>query len=116
LVLESHLIDERSEWRTFTDSDKTGADPNRVGGPTNKLLEGGGLSTVIGKTQGDGGASYALGRLNARTNYQDRVLINAFTEISTMCRKLNLVEKIKDRACELYKEGGVVPVPLGIKE
>lgn len=84
--------------------DKAGADPNRVGGPTNKLFEGGGLSTVIGKTQGDGGASYALGRLNARTNQQDRVLMNAFGEISGMCHKLGLVEKIKDRACELYKE------------
>lgn len=104
LVVEAHCIDERSEWRTFADSDKAGSDPNRVGGPTNPLLQGGGLATVIGKTQGDGGASFALGRLNARTNQQDRVLMNAFGEIGTMCRKLGLVEAIKDRACELYKE------------
>lgn len=62
------------------------------------------IQCVLFHNQGDGGASFALGRLNARTNQQDRVLMNAFGEINSMCRKLGLVEAIKDRACELYKE------------
>eukprot|EP00210_Caulerpa_lentillifera_P001663 g1598.t1 len=104
IVLESHSIDERSEWRTFSDSDKNGADPNRVGAPVNHLLSGGGLSTVIGKAEGDSSQVYSLGRLNARTNQTDRVLMNAFSEITAMCSKHALSDAIKDRACEIYKD------------
>lgn len=49
----------------FTLQDKEGTDPNRVGGPTNPLLEGGGLSTIIGKGR-DGDNSYMLNRLHTR--------------------------------------------------
>lgn len=45
--------------------DKESGDPNRVGGPTNHLLEGGGLSTVIGKGR-DGDGAYMLNRLHTR--------------------------------------------------
>ena len=43
LVLESRVVDESSEWRTFSDSDKAGVDPNRTAGPTNRMLANGGL-------------------------------------------------------------------------
>ena len=36
LVLESHSIDETSEWRTFA-NESGDNDPNRVGGPSNPL-------------------------------------------------------------------------------
>lgn len=104
LVVEAHCIDERSEWRTFSDRDNAGADPNRVGGPNNPLLGGGGLSTVIGKMQGDGGASFSLNRLHTRSNIPDRDLMAAFKKIATMCEQLSLVQTTKDRASELYKE------------
>ncbi len=42
--------------------DKESADPNRVGGPNNPLLEGGGLSTMIAKGEG----SARLARLHNR--------------------------------------------------
>ena len=44
MVVEAHVIDERSEWRTFGDKEGRdgGADPNRVGGPVNHLLSDGG--------------------------------------------------------------------------
>lgn len=45
--------------------DKESTDPNRVGGPTNPLLEGGGLSTIIGKSR-DGDNSYMLNRIHTR--------------------------------------------------
>lgn len=37
LVLSDHIIDERSEWRTFANDDQNGDDPSRVGGVTNEL-------------------------------------------------------------------------------
>uniref|UniRef100_A0A7S0RRQ4 General transcription factor TFIIB n=1 Tax=Chlamydomonas leiostraca TaxID=1034604 RepID=A0A7S0RRQ4_9CHLO len=103
LVVEAHIIDERSEWRTFSDKDKESADPNRVGGPTNQLLEGGGLSTVIGKGR-DGDANYMLNRLHTRSNNPDRALVAAFKTLGDMCERLSLVNTaIKDAACDLYK-------------
>lgn len=104
LVVEEHIIDERSEWRTFSDKDKESVDPNRVGGPSNPLLDGGGLSTVIGKIQGDGGMSFGLNRMHTRSNNPDRNLLSAFKKISSMSEQLSLSMNIKDRACELYKE------------
>lgn len=105
LVVQSHIIDERSEWRTFSDKDKETVDPNRVGGPSDPLLNGGNLSTVIGKTMGDpGGMSHALNRLHTRSNDPDRNLITAFRNIAGMCDQLALVSGIKDRACSLFKE------------
>ncbi len=44
--------------------DKESTDPNRVGGPNNPLLEGGGLTTVIARGQGDGSSN--LNRLHMR--------------------------------------------------
>lgn len=41
-----------SEWRTFS-NEKAGADPSRVGGPENPLLNGSDLSTMIGPGRGD---------------------------------------------------------------
>jgi hypothetical protein len=52
LVLGDRIVDEHSEWRTFSNSDSTGADPNRVGGPSNPLLRDSGLSTIIGRGEG----------------------------------------------------------------
>ena len=40
LVLESHSIDETSEWRTFA-NESGDNDPVRVGGPSNPLLTDG---------------------------------------------------------------------------
>ncbi|KAL7220202.1 hypothetical protein ACSBR2_013129 [Camellia fascicularis] len=50
-MLESHSIDETSEWRTFA-NESNGNDPVRVGGPTNPLLTDRGLSTVFSKPNG----------------------------------------------------------------
>ncbi|XP_050378585.1 transcription initiation factor IIB-like [Argentina anserina] len=92
LVLESHCIDETTEWRTFDDSNH---DPNRVGAATNPLLSGGGLSTVMAKPNGE-----VLRGLN---NDPDRGLIMAFKTIETMSDRLGLVPTIKNRANEMYK-------------
>lgn len=85
LVLESHSIDETSEWRTFA-NESGDNDPVRVGGPTNPLLTDGGLSTVIAKPNGATGEflSSSLGRWQNRGSNPDRGLILAFKTIATM--------------------------------
>mmetsp|Transcript_1756 Transcript_1756/g.2692 ORF Transcript_1756/g.2692 Transcript_1756/m.2692 type:complete len:328 (+) Transcript_1756:196-1179(+) len=104
LVVEAHIIDERSEWRTFSDKDKEGQDPNRVGGPNNPLLEGGGLTTMIGKGK-DGDGSFALNKLHSRTNNPDAVLQKAFKFMGDLAEKLRLAgQAAKNTANELYKQ------------
>ncbi|KAK9830270.1 hypothetical protein WJX72_010697 [[Myrmecia] bisecta] len=105
LVVEAHAIDERSEWRTFSEKDKESADPTRVGGPTNDLLTDGGIgSTTIGAvTKGDGGSlAKDLQRMHARGSNPDKALLASFGIIARMCENLHLVRSIKDRACELF--------------
>ncbi|GAB4851627.1 Transcription initiation factor IIB-2 [Ancistrocladus abbreviatus] len=105
LVLESHSIDETSEWRTFA-NESNDNDPVRVGGPTNPLLTEGGLSTVISKPNGTTAdfLSSSLGRWQNRGSNPERSLILAFMTIATMADRLGLVATIKDRACEIYKK------------
>lgn len=85
LVLESHSIDETSEWRTFA-NESGDNDPVRVGGPSNPLLTDGGLSTVIQKPNGGTSdfLSASLGRWQNRGSNPDRSLILAFKTIATM--------------------------------
>jgi transcription initiation factor TFIIB len=40
LVLQSHVVDMRSEWRTFSNDDQGNDDPSRVGEAANPLLNG----------------------------------------------------------------------------
>ncbi|KAJ0262475.1 Transcription initiation factor IIB-1 [Hirschfeldia incana] len=104
LVLESHSIDETSEWRTFA-NESSNSDPNRVGGPTNPLLADSALTTVIAKTNGSSGdfLSNSLGRWQNRNGNAERGLIQAFKTIATMSDRLGLVGTIKDRANEIFK-------------
>lgn len=51
-AIHFRVIDVGSEWRTFS-NEKAGADPSRVGGPENPLLNGSDLSTMIGPGRGD---------------------------------------------------------------
>lgn len=136
-MVEAHIIDERSEWRTFSDKvgvnkirmfkcrfllclpflltttygagryllgeraacihmcymtnmqDKESADPNRVGGPTNHLLEGGGLSTVIGKGR-DGDSSYMLNKLHTRRYAHISFVRNAGTKLCQCCHHFTI--------------------------
>ncbi|KAI4386536.1 hypothetical protein MLD38_004463 [Melastoma candidum] len=104
LVLESHSIDETSEWRTFA-NESGDNDPVRVGGPSNPLLTEGGLSTVITKPNGTTGdfLTSSLGRWQGRGSDPDRGLIAAFKTIAIMSDRLGLVATIKDRANEIFK-------------
>ena len=102
LVVESRTIDECSEWRTFSDSDKAGGDPSRTVGATNNMLSGGGLSTTIGRNP-DGTYNHTLTRLHNREGNPDKVLMAAFSQIGDMADRMAMNQTIKNGACELYK-------------
>lgn len=102
LVLESRVVDESSEWRTFSDSDKAGVDPNRTAGPTNRMLANGGLSTSIGKNP-DGTYNQTLTRLHNRGANPDRALLQAFGRIGEMADHLGMTSVVKDGACDIYR-------------
>ncbi len=111
LVLESRSIDETCEWRTFAKEAGAGyGNPVRVGGPSNPLLRGGGLGTVIAKRDnnnlafGDSCSSSRLGQWYKVMENPDAPLINNFKSIAIMADSLGLVETIKNHAKELYKK------------
>ncbi|KAF6148897.1 hypothetical protein GIB67_014268, partial [Kingdonia uniflora] len=80
LVLESHSIDETSEWRTFA-NEASDNDPNRVGGPSNPLLNEGSLTTVISKANGaSGGDNFP--RWQNRGSNPERTLVLPFKNIA----------------------------------
>ncbi|EFA77303.1 transcription initiation factor IIB [Heterostelium album PN500] len=104
VVLGDRIVDEHSEWRTFSNSESTGSDPNRVGGPTNPLLRDSGLSTVIGK--GTSKDSSALSRMQNRGALAngDRSLLAGFKEIARMADHMGLPQTVQDTANELFRE------------
>ena len=102
LVLEQGVIDETSEWRTFSDSDKGGADPSRTAGPTNRMLAHGGLGTSIGRNP-DGTYNQTLTRLHNRGANPDKALIAAFGKINELADHLGVTSVVKDGACDVYR-------------
>jgi hypothetical protein len=53
----SRVVDVGSEWRTFS-NEAGNADPSRVGGAENTLLNGTNLTTIIGPSTSGGGTSF----------------------------------------------------------
>ncbi|OMO73291.1 Transcription factor TFIIB [Corchorus capsularis] len=109
LVLESHHIDESSEWRIFADSDDNGKyDRERVGSKQNLLLDQANLRTFASNPnpkKGGGGGGPFVGSLNSlnQSNSSDKGLTEGFKMIENMADNLGLVRTIKDRACEIFK-------------
>ncbi|KAF6136007.1 hypothetical protein GIB67_006899 [Kingdonia uniflora] len=94
LVLESHSIDETFEWRTFG-NEASDNDPNRVGGPSNPLLNYGSLTTVISKANGaSGGDNFP--RWQNRGSNPERTLVLPFKNIAVMCDRIVLTEASPD--------------------
>ncbi|KAF8063772.1 cabII-1 [Scenedesmus sp. PABB004] len=106
LVAEAHIIDERSEWRTFGDKEKEGDDPSRVGAAANPLMNDGGLSTGIGKLPGmmGGGQFNSLNRLHNRLHGGDRAMQVASREIGLTTERLRVTDAVRNSALEIYKD------------
>lgn len=103
-IIGDRIIDEYSEWRTFA-NDTSSNDPNRVGGPSNPLLQDSGLSTIISKVDVTLSSSQ-LSRWQNRgaLSSTDRSLLVAFKEIGRVADLMDLPQVIRDRASELFKQ------------
>eukprot|EP00891_Asterochloris_glomerata_P002256 jgi/Astpho2/2256/e_gw1.00040.97.1_t len=110
VVAESHTIDERSEWRTFGDSN-SGPDPTRVGAANNNLLDDYGIgNTSIVASGKDGGITLArqgqrqqnLQRTQMR-NSTDQALMRAFREVNRIADRLNVTKAARDTAMDYYR-------------
>ncbi|KAM0688444.1 transcription initiation factor IIB [Conglomerata obtusa] len=96
LTVGGRIIDEASEWRTFTDSNS--ADPSRVGGPSNPLLDVEQLDTMISGTHG-----LARTQLKSTMRGPERALLNGFSLIQTYCDRANIPQTISDQSKVFFK-------------
>ncbi|KAL7005237.1 transcription initiation factor IIB [Cystobasidiomycetes sp. EMM_F5] len=104
LVLGGRIVDTRSEWRTFADSE--GDDPSRVGGPGDPLLDGSSqLSSVISFKDNNTGTARSLQRAAATvaTKTGEKTLVDAFHDIQDLCDHIALPKTVADSAKALFK-------------
>jgi len=105
LVLGDKIVDTRSEWRSFADSE--GDDPSRVGGPVDPLLDASEqFTTIISFKDGNTGAARALQMAASRVTRADtggRDLKDAFATIAAMCEAISLPKSIVDSSKQLFK-------------
>jgi len=99
LVVSNKLISDDAEWRNFSESDRRGADPNRVGGGYDELLgAGANMLTLVGDE----------GRLAAVQKHQftseERKMMMAYDIIKKYTSKLTLPQDVCHCAQELYKQ------------
>ncbi|KAL9668022.1 hypothetical protein QQ045_002394 [Rhodiola kirilowii] len=107
LVLESHMVDETAEWRTFTD-DSTDNDPVRIGAPSNPFLQGKLLETTVVDVRKERRGSQVTNYITraaaaaAGNNKSYSSLVQAFSRIDDFCERLGVNKIVKDLACDLY--------------
>lgn len=98
LVIGGYISPE-AEWRNFSENDRRGADPNRIGAAQDTLTsEGASMLTRIEGTEGI--ASAQLRMVDAK----DRKMQTAFAKIRSNGAKLNLPRDVIATSCEIYKQ------------
>ena len=110
LVLETHLVDQRSEWRTFASDDGKGDDPSRVGKAEDPNNPGEHLQTAI-SFNSSGQRDRALDRAHA-SMYKEagqQQLEAAYSQIRTYCNALHLPHTTEQKASELYRKHHQAP-------
>lgn len=112
LTLQSRMIDDTSEWRSFSNSDHAGADPNRVGYATNTLLETSGtsLSTSI-QLVGVGEAitsRLANHQHELAGNKDEKLNRIQYAKISDLCTSMTLPTTVEESAKLVYKRVSTV--------
>jgi transcription initiation factor TFIIB len=100
-VVQDHVIDLDLETRRFQDDE---VDNSRVGSSVDPLLDGiDHLTTVISATPGSKGGDIARAHLKQTINSADTALKEAFRRIDHMAEKIDLLDKYRGRAKEIYK-------------
>jgi len=99
LVVNNKLISDDAEWRNFSESDRRGADPNRVGGGYDELLgAGANMLTLVG----DDGRMAMLQKHQFTS--EERKMMQAYDIIKKFTTKLTLPQDVGHCAQELYKQ------------
>ncbi|EQB61033.1 transcription initiation factor iib [Vairimorpha apis BRL 01] len=100
-VVGNRIIDESSEWRSFSDSNK--ADPCRTGSVSNPFVDVEQLDTMISTVPG--GNSYNLQKIQLKTAMRgpERTLKHGINLITAYCERANITKTIIDRASYIFK-------------
>ncbi|KAJ3048926.1 transcription initiation factor IIB [Rhizophlyctis rosea] len=107
LVVGDRIIDTRSEWRTFANSEDGGDDPSRVGAAGDPLLGGSSHleTTIIGGRNATSATSRDLNRVHNKTfGKTEKNLVQAFKNIQSMAERMSLSKLVVDSAKQLYKK------------
>jgi transcription initiation factor TFIIB len=111
-VKQEYKFNMEQEWRFYGDSDTKGADPNRVGMPTNALLPESSLGSVISSK----GADYSKIRQYHQfltMPYKERSLFNSFLCIQRDCQLADITNIIIEDAKSAYKEVSAEKISRG---
>lgn len=100
-VVGNRIIDEGSEWRSFSDSNK--ADPCRIGSTSNPFLDTEQLDTII--STGPGLNSYNLSKIQLKSSMRgpERALKHGLNLITAFCDRANISRTVIDRANYIFK-------------
>ncbi|KAJ3070276.1 transcription initiation factor IIB, partial [Rhizoclosmatium hyalinum] len=105
LVLADKVVDTRSEWRTFADSE--GDDPSRVGAAADSLLGDANTleSTTISRKDGGTGRAKDISRIHNKLadSKKQNALMDAAKEISALSDRIGLEKTTTNSAIQLYK-------------
>lgn len=104
MVLAEHLVDTRSEWRTFSNDDQGNDDPSRVGEAANPLLNGSQLQSNI--SYGDGGSrNRELQRAQNKATHDKstKTLLTAYKQIGSLCDSWELPRTVSESAKHIFK-------------
>ncbi|KAJ3312708.1 transcription initiation factor IIB [Blyttiomyces sp. JEL0837] len=108
LVLGTRIIDTRSEWRTFANSEDAGDDPSRVGAAGDALLGGANHleSTSISRHDGGSGRGRDIARIHNKIadHKGEKILLANFRQIATMSERIGLSKVVVDSAKQLFKK------------
>jgi transcription initiation factor TFIIB len=100
--VQDHIIDLDLETRKFQDDE---TDNSRVGATVDPLLDGiDHLTTVVSAAPGSKGTDIARAHLKNTLNSADNALKDAFRRVDQMAEKIDLPEKYRGRAKEIYKQ------------
>ena len=103
LVLDNHVIDTRSEWRTFANDDQGNDDPSRVGDSINPLLNGSQLETSIAFDSTKHGRDLSRLQNKVQQDKGTKGLLQAYKQIGALCDATTLGKNVADAAKHIYK-------------